>query len=157
MLIARPGPDGPSLTMCIAGIKQTFAIINDAIQLDNITLYRACDSVTSVVIIAGDVSQDLKYVVVRFSVRSQAAGNLGRPTSYDLYGSSCSVFRLGRGEVVVDSSLSALLLLVDRPLRRMCGSYALYSLNAGLIPLFGQLEINLACIGDTPGCIQYFQ
>ena len=34
---------------------------------------------------------------------------------------------------------------------------ALYSLNAGLIPLFGQLEINLACIGDTPGCIQYFQ
>ena len=76
MLIARPGPDGPSLTMCIAGIKQTFAIINDAIQLDNITLYRSCDSVTSVVIIAGDVSQDLKYVVVRFSVRSQAAGNL---------------------------------------------------------------------------------
>ena len=45
--------------MCIAGIKQTFAIINDAIQLDNITLYRSCDSVTSVVIIAGDVSQDL--------------------------------------------------------------------------------------------------
>jgi hypothetical protein len=35
------------------------AIINDAIQLDNITLYRSCDSVTSVVIIAGDVSQDL--------------------------------------------------------------------------------------------------
>ena len=32
-----------------------------------------------------------------------------------------------------------------------------YSLNAGLIPLFGQLEINLACVRDTPRCIQYFQ